>query len=106
LDGTQDVAIGAAWSFSEMLTRWATIETSNAGTWAAAQTSMAALQNAGVLSAGSIAAVVALVEVTPSAPVTEHHARIMEIFIQNPVEFPADFTRYAATAADVQEALS
>jgi hypothetical protein len=105
LDGTaKDALIGAAWSFSEMLSRWSTIETSNPDTWKAAQASMAALEASGLLSAASIAAITALVEVTP--PPVEQHARIMEIFIQSPVEFPDDFTRYEATAADVQEALS
>jgi hypothetical protein len=104
LDGSKDALIGAAWSFSEMLSRWQTIETSSAETWKAAQASMGALKAAGLLSAESIVAIAELVEAT--GPGAEQHARIMQIFIETPVEFPEDFTRYEATAADVKEALS
>ena len=66
--GPEDAVIAAAWSFTEMLTRWENIETSHPDTWAAAQAVMAGLLAAGLLSQASVTAITALVNPAPAAP--------------------------------------
>jgi hypothetical protein len=56
----EDQVIAAAWSFTQMLGRWTTIQASNPALWSACQTVMAGLQAAGLLSASSVAAIAAL----------------------------------------------
>lgn len=105
--GAEDAVIAAAWSFSEMLTRWENIETSNPDTWKAAQAAMGALQQAGLLSQSSVDRITALVNPTPVAPPPrEEHARIFEIFIRNPVSIPDDFLSYEITADEVAECIA
>lgn len=74
--------------------------------WGAFQAGLQLFEAAGDLSAETVAAIQAMATVTIPAVVAEQHPRIMEIFIQNPVEFPEDFTRYEASADDVRKALS
>ena len=95
-----DLLIAAAWSFTKMVDRWATIETSNAGIWAACQAGMAALQAAGVLSPASIAAIKALVEVVPNLGVTHSHARVLDVFMG------VEGAPNAVSADDVEGALA
>ena len=79
--GPNDAAISAAWSLMLMVNKWTSIPTSDAATWASLQAGMAALESAGVLSNASVQAVNAQVMKVPVPPITEHNARVMEVFM-------------------------
>jgi hypothetical protein len=74
--------------------------------WSAFQAGMAALEKAGDLSPETVAEMNALTTVAVPAVIEEQHARIMEIFIRNPVALPDDFGAYELTAEDVGECLA
>lgn len=76
-----DVNIAAAWSLMLMVQKWTTITTSDAATWVAWQANLTALEGAGVLSSASVQAITAQVMKVPEPTVTEHNARVMEIFM-------------------------
>ena len=79
--GANDVNIAAAWSLMLMVQKWTTITTSDAATWASCLANLATLGIAGVLSSASVGAITALVMRAPEPTVTEHNARVLEIFV-------------------------
>ena len=98
--GAADVNIAAAWSLMLMATKWTSITTSDAVIWASCQADIATLESAGVLSSASVQAITSLVMRVPAPAVTEHNARVMEIFMG------IEDAPNQVSAADIAEALT
>lgn len=82
------------------------IDPNDPDAWVPFQMGMQAFGDAKVLSAATIAKIMALTDVEVSPVIEERHARLMEIFIRNPVELPDEFGSYELTAQDIEECLA
>lgn len=96
-----DQAIALAWSFNQIINRWEKVETSSDVVRNETIQVLNGLHAAGVLSAISLAAIEVLFSAQAPAAAVEHHPRIMQIFIDNPIEGAPNFV----TAADVGSAV-